>query len=67
MLTNSCSKELFWEAFLRRVDQGTEYPSKFLHVTERLKDFLLPPLHAAALNTTFDATWEADGAWVKTE
>lgn len=53
-----------WSAYLRGMNQADSEAAGFTAVLERLRAFLLPPLHAAAANDqAFTAHWPAGGPW----
>lgn len=57
------AKQKQWAAFLDRFASSAEAIADFARVIGQLREFLLPPMAAAANNTPFTATWTAAGPW----
>lgn len=55
-------RETQWRAFLKKVDQDSR-PASLNSVVESLRQFLLPPLSAAAGNGLLNEAWNAGGPW----
>ena len=51
-----------WQAFLHRTNIETS-PESFIDVIQILTPFLVTPLRASALGTTFEGEWKSGGPW----
>jgi hypothetical protein len=56
------AKSAQWRAFLRKGGLGVE-ELELGEVMRRLRDFLLPPMHAAAAGRPFERSWPPGGDW----
>jgi hypothetical protein len=57
-------KQSQWKALLNRLPSNEDYPSELTHVSEILREFLLPPLSAARQKSAFSSVWKAhDMSW----
>lgn len=63
--TKDEQKQIQWKAFLQK--SGLHGSDELGNIIEQLKDFLIPPLTAAARNDNFRKTWEKNGPWRNTE
>ncbi|TLU88408.1 MAG: nucleotidyl transferase AbiEii/AbiGii toxin family protein [Chlorobium sp.] len=50
-----------WRAFIRRT--GVQAPEELMSVILFLRDFLMPPITAAAADRQFSGIWTPDGKW----
>ena len=57
-------KNVQWKAFLNRSGLAEDTDIDFQQILEQLRQFLLPPLWAAANNESFNKSWTNAGPWV---
>ncbi len=52
-----------WQAFLARIGNEDEQPTSFATVISRLREFALPPMHAASNGEHFARQWTEGEGW----
>jgi hypothetical protein len=55
-------KQSQWQAFIRKATLS-DLPDNLEMAVEKIRQFLLPPLKAAGIDSPFLYHWPADGSW----
>jgi predicted nucleotidyltransferase component of viral defense system len=59
----AATNESQWQAFLARIGNEDEQPTSFATVISRLREFALPPMHAARDGERFVLQWTEGEVW----
>ena len=62
VFVDDAQKKTQWNAFLRKTRPRLQ-PPDLAQVVDILREFLMPPIHAARLDTSFENQWPAGGPW----